>query len=93
MGELTNKYRLVLITKQKNEGAFKQYFYFNKNEDGMKLIRLEISESIRLINDKRFDYLDKDLEFKAYAIESYKKTEDGHEMSSEIEYEILKSII
>ena len=92
MGELTNKYRLVLISKQKNEGAFKQYFYFDKNEDGMKLLRLQLSESIKLLHDKRFDYLDKDLEFKAYAIESYKKTEDGDEMSTEIEFEILISI-
>ena len=93
MSELIKKYRLVFINKKKNKGTFKLYDYFDMNEEGMKLLRVRIEEAIRLANDKRFEYLDKDLEYKAYSIEKYKKTVNGDEMSSEIEYEILKSIL
>jgi hypothetical protein len=66
------------------------YYNFDQNEDGLKLLRTHLSDSIRMANDKRFDYLDKDLEYKAYAIEKYKKTVNGEEMSSEIEYKQIK---
>lgn len=90
MGELIKQYRLVLINKKKNEGVFKQYFYFDRTEDGMRKIYEKITDSIRIANDERFNYLYKDLEHKAYAIEEYKKTVEGDEMSSEIEYELIK---
>ena len=90
MGELINQYRLVLMSKKKNEGVFKLYYYFNKSEEGMNLIRKRIEEAVRMANDKRFDYLYKDLEYEAYAIEEYKKTVEGDEMSVEIKYKKIR---
>jgi len=90
MGELIKKYRLVLVNKKKDEGVFKQYFYFDRNEEGMKFLRNKIEEYIRMANDKRFDYLDKDLEYKAYCIEEFKRTVNSEEMSTEIDYKLIK---
>lgn len=87
--KVINNYRLVLTTLKSKETTFKTYYYFDKTDEGMKLMEAAAVENKKLVNSTLYNKCGFAEASFFITFEIYKKT-DEMEMTSEISHYQIK---
>ena len=89
---IINQYRLVVTSLDNEMGSkrFKRYFYFPKNEIGLNQMNERFLEWEKIVHSDLYNLSGKKDTSYYLTTESFKRVEDGTEMSTEIESKRVK---